>query len=165
MNPWIQHVREYAAKNKISYACAISEASKTYTKKTNKKETPKPTPEPKKEEPKAKIVKNVTNIFEFAAQEMKLGNDPIKISTEKRTSKQIQEDKKQANKQATKQSNLKARLTKKLFNPGKPTKEQKKFDKQAEEHQAIKIANLTPEEKAIINIPIFPKKKKSTIIL
>lgn len=161
MNPWIQHVREYAAKNKISYACAISEASKTYTKKTNKKETPKP----KTKEPKAQIVKNATNIFEFAEQEMKLGNNPIIIGTEKRTSKQIQEDRKRASKQATEQTTLKSRLTKKFFNPGKPTKEQEKFNKQAEERQAKKIANLTPEEQAIIDMPIIVKKKKSTIIL
>lgn len=51
MNPWIAHVKAYAAKNKISYACAISEASKTYTKKTNKKSESKKE-EPKKEEPK-----------------------------------------------------------------------------------------------------------------
>ena len=54
MSAWVAHVKAYAAKNKISYACAISEASKTYTKKTNKKQVivePKK-PEPKKPEPK-----------------------------------------------------------------------------------------------------------------
>ena len=33
-NPWIEHVRKYAKDNNISYACAISKASDTYTKKT-----------------------------------------------------------------------------------------------------------------------------------
>jgi len=51
MNPWITHVKAYAAENKISYALALKEASKTYTKKTNKKEKPKKE-EPKKKEPK-----------------------------------------------------------------------------------------------------------------
>ena len=34
-NRWIQHVREYAKENNISYACAVSHASKTYTRTTN----------------------------------------------------------------------------------------------------------------------------------
>lgn len=29
-SPWIAHVKKYAAKHKISYACALSEASKSY---------------------------------------------------------------------------------------------------------------------------------------
>ena len=33
-NRWIQHVREYAKENNISYACAVSHASKTYTRTT-----------------------------------------------------------------------------------------------------------------------------------
>jgi hypothetical protein len=39
-NPWVEHVRAYALKNKISYGCAISEASATYTK-TKAKPKPK----------------------------------------------------------------------------------------------------------------------------
>jgi hypothetical protein len=31
-NKWVEHVRAYAKANNISYACAISEASKTYRK-------------------------------------------------------------------------------------------------------------------------------------
>jgi len=40
-NPWIQHVKKYAAENGISYACAVSKASASYHKQ---KETPKPEP-------------------------------------------------------------------------------------------------------------------------
>ena len=36
MNPWIQHCKAYAKEHNITYACAISEASKTYVKKTRK---------------------------------------------------------------------------------------------------------------------------------
>lgn len=36
-NPWIDHVKKFAAQNNISYACAIPMAAKTYIKK----ETPK----------------------------------------------------------------------------------------------------------------------------
>ena len=36
MNPWIQHCKAYAKEHNITYACAISEASKTYVKKTKK---------------------------------------------------------------------------------------------------------------------------------
>jgi hypothetical protein len=32
-NPWIKHVKKYALDNNMSYACALSEASKTYKKK------------------------------------------------------------------------------------------------------------------------------------
>ena len=48
-NPWITHVRKYAKDNGVTYACAIPDASKTYTKKqdttksiTSKPTTPKP---------------------------------------------------------------------------------------------------------------------------
>jgi len=54
-NAWIQHVKEYARKNNISYGCAISEAKASYTKKAKpepKKKAPKPKPEPKKKAPK-----------------------------------------------------------------------------------------------------------------
>ena len=33
-NRWVEHVREYAKENNISYACAVSHASKTYTRTT-----------------------------------------------------------------------------------------------------------------------------------
>jgi hypothetical protein len=33
MSDWIKHVKAYATKNKISYARALKEASKTYKKK------------------------------------------------------------------------------------------------------------------------------------
>ena len=36
MNPWILFVKAYAKEHNITYACAISEASKTYVKKTKK---------------------------------------------------------------------------------------------------------------------------------
>jgi hypothetical protein len=36
-NPWVKHVKAYAKKNNISYMCAVTEASKTYKKKTAKK--------------------------------------------------------------------------------------------------------------------------------
>jgi hypothetical protein len=31
-NPWVEHVKKYAKENNITYACAITEAKKTYTK-------------------------------------------------------------------------------------------------------------------------------------
>jgi len=42
-NRWIQHIREYAKEHNISYACALSKASETYTKtsKDEKKEAEK----------------------------------------------------------------------------------------------------------------------------
>ena len=36
MNPWITFCKKYAKEHNITYACAISEASKTYVKKTKK---------------------------------------------------------------------------------------------------------------------------------
>jgi len=46
-NPWIQHVKQYVKSekekgNNISYACAITEASKTYKKKEKPKKEEKP---------------------------------------------------------------------------------------------------------------------------
>jgi len=31
-NPWVEHVKKYAKENNMTYACAIPEAKKTYTK-------------------------------------------------------------------------------------------------------------------------------------
>ena len=33
-NRWIQHIREYAKQNNLSYACALGKASETYVKST-----------------------------------------------------------------------------------------------------------------------------------
>ena len=33
VNPWIEHIRKYSKDNNISYACAVTKASATYTKK------------------------------------------------------------------------------------------------------------------------------------
>lgn len=33
-NPWVEHIKNYAEKNGITYACAIPEAAKTYKKLT-----------------------------------------------------------------------------------------------------------------------------------
>lgn len=165
MNPWIAHVRAYAAKNKISYACAVSEASKTYTKKTNKKETP--TPEPKKEEPKPKP-KKPTNTFELFKNNRKIDTEPIKISTEKRTPEQIQASIKQSTKLANQDSALKRRLIKKLYDGSITKKEEKDIkllDKQNKEDEAKYLANLTPEERAMRDAPMPVFKKKSKILL
>jgi hypothetical protein len=46
-NRWIEHVRDYAAKNNISYGCAVTEAKASYVKnppkvpKTNRKMPPR----------------------------------------------------------------------------------------------------------------------------
>jgi hypothetical protein len=179
MNPWIEHVRAYATKHKISYACAVSEASKTYTKKTNKKETPKPTPEPeKKETPKPK--KRPTNIFDYVEQEAKMLNEapPIKISTEKRTAAEIQASRQKGNKAAAQDSALKRSLIKSFYNPGKFTKNEEKEmklrEKKYEEKQAKYLASLTPEQRAIRDaqrairdapVPVYKKKRNPFLIL
>ena len=38
VNPWIEHVKKFAADNNISYGCAISLAAKTYVKKESSKD-------------------------------------------------------------------------------------------------------------------------------
>lgn len=65
-NAWVEHVRQYAKDNNLTYACAIPYAKESYTKKDGTKSTPSkslpaPKPEPKakpkatpKPEPKAK---------------------------------------------------------------------------------------------------------------
>ena len=42
-NPWVEHVRQFAKANNMTYMCAITEASKTYKKPKNDelKSTPK----------------------------------------------------------------------------------------------------------------------------
>ena len=43
VNPWIEHVKQYAKDNNVSYGCAISEAKASYVKitKDDKKEMEK----------------------------------------------------------------------------------------------------------------------------
>ena len=56
-NPWIEHVKKYAKDNNISYGCAITEAKKTYVKKSATKPAKNKAPEPvvtKATEPKPK---------------------------------------------------------------------------------------------------------------
>jgi len=40
-NKWVEHVRQYAKKKKISYGCAITEAKASYTKVPTKKQETK----------------------------------------------------------------------------------------------------------------------------
>ena len=52
-NPWVEHVRQFAKANKMTYMCAITEASKTYKKDDKLKSTPKNAPKAlPKEQPK-----------------------------------------------------------------------------------------------------------------
>ena len=52
-NAWVEHVRQYAKDNNLTYACAIPYAKATYTKKDGTKSTPsKSLPPPKPETPK-----------------------------------------------------------------------------------------------------------------
>jgi hypothetical protein len=45
-NPWVSHVKQYAAANKMTYGCAMSDSSckAAYKKEPTKKEEPKPEP-------------------------------------------------------------------------------------------------------------------------
>ena len=53
-NAWVEHVRQYAKDNNLTYACAIPYAKATYTKKDGTKSTPSKSLPPSKPEPKAK---------------------------------------------------------------------------------------------------------------
>ena len=55
-NAWVEHVRQYAKDNNLTYMCAIPYAKETYTKKDGTKSIPsKSLPPPKpKPTPKAK---------------------------------------------------------------------------------------------------------------
>ena len=52
-NAWIEHIRQYAKDNNLTYACAIPYAKATYTKKDGTKSTPSKSLPPSKPEPKA----------------------------------------------------------------------------------------------------------------
>ena len=53
-NAWVEHVRQYAKDNNLTYACAIPYAKATYTKKDGTKSTPSKSLPAPKPEPKAK---------------------------------------------------------------------------------------------------------------
>ena len=53
VNPWVEHVKQFAKQNNKTYACAIPEAAKTYIKKTK---------EPTKKEAENKKREEVNNL-------------------------------------------------------------------------------------------------------
>lgn len=61
-NRWVEHVKKYAKENNVSYACAISEAKKTYVK-VDKNEKKKEMMETLKRKWRSDIMKNFTNII------------------------------------------------------------------------------------------------------
>ena len=56
VNKWIEHVKKYAKDNNVTYACAISEAKKTYVKIDKKAEEEK-----KAKSNRSLIVKKLVN--------------------------------------------------------------------------------------------------------
>ena len=53
-NAWVEHVRQYAKDNNLTYMCAIPYAMETYTKKDGTKSIPSKSLPPPKPKPKAK---------------------------------------------------------------------------------------------------------------
>ena len=53
-NAWVEHVRQYAKDNNLTYMCAIPYAKETYTKKDGTKSIPSKSLPPPKPKPKAK---------------------------------------------------------------------------------------------------------------
>ena len=78
VNAWIEHVRQYAKDNSLTYGCAISYAAKTYTKKNDKTKpvTPKPKEAPKPVE-KPKLVTTLTPEHKY----IELANTYVKLTT------------------------------------------------------------------------------------
>ena len=65
-NPWIEHVRKYAKDNNLTYACAITHAKSTYTKKDGTKSTASnqlPQPNPETPKPETSNTERKPNIF------------------------------------------------------------------------------------------------------
>ena len=64
MSEWVNHVKAYAEKNKISYKQALKDASPSYKTRNDKKEEPKIETPLEKEKPKRKnnkkVVENIT---------------------------------------------------------------------------------------------------------
>jgi hypothetical protein len=69
VNPWIEHVKKYSKENNVSYACAISEAGKTYVK-VNKNDKKQEMIEKQKMNWRMDIRANFTDV---------LKNDPDKL--------------------------------------------------------------------------------------
>ena len=53
-NAWVEHVRQYAKDNNLTYMCAIPYAKETYIKKDGKKSIPSKSLPPPKPKPKPK---------------------------------------------------------------------------------------------------------------
>lgn len=51
VNAWVEHVRQYAKEHGVTYACAIPDAAKTYTKKSVTSTKPVEQPKPREKQP------------------------------------------------------------------------------------------------------------------
>ena len=70
-NPWVEHVRQFAKANSMTYMCAITEASKTYKKK----------PKDNKMKPKQKASPKDDRVFVLEAELDKLKTDYKVVNT------------------------------------------------------------------------------------
>ena len=59
-NAWVEHVRQYAKDNNLTYMCAIPYAKETYTKKDGTKSIPSKSLPPPKPKPKPKAKTKAT---------------------------------------------------------------------------------------------------------
>jgi len=66
VNPWIEHVKKYAKEHNETYACAIPEASKTYTKNPKALNNKGKNDEIKKLESELKDAKNNIDSVDFS---------------------------------------------------------------------------------------------------
>ena len=82
VNKWVEHVRQFAKENGLSYACALSTAECKASYQASKKATPKPRAEPRAEpqaEPQGVVVKRRLN-FQKINQKNKAYGDLINIA-------------------------------------------------------------------------------------
>lgn len=172
-NPWVEHVRQFAKANNMTYMCAITEASKTYKKK----------PKDNKMKPKQKTSPKDDRVFVLEAELDKLKTDYkvvntatgiMKTLTGKRTKKHFAEvpNKEHITTQYNKILRELETLTNKIYIPledqFKPlTKKQKQDLKELEEREYLKQKKtfeemyniMTPLEKIEYDKPYVIKKK------
>ena len=167
VNPWVEHVKQFAKQNNKTYACAIPEAAKTYVKKTK---------EPTKKEAENKKREEVNNL-EYELKETKNRIDSIDMAktlkstySNRRISPTIAKHQSVYINEYNKTKEELEKITGKKYSALPTEKEKKQSTKIAEKEMKLREIELEKNRKINVNkndydFSLIRKKKKSGVIL
>ena len=128
-NPWVAHVKEYAKNHGVTYACAIPDAAKTYTKKQTKSQSSTSAVTPKRKLTAKSIAKKQIKEEEEELQRIKRSKENEK------SNKPIEQPKPETPKTATPKPKPKPKAKSKTKKQIKEEEEEKERIKRPKENE------------------------------